>query len=205
MKILRPYFDFSDDGTPVRLKEGVGTLSIGEETYTGEAKIALEFLPRPHLYVYADFTGVPASVALHRITGQVQEESLTFDGHPIEGYRRCACSPSCAPSSATSPSAPASSTRSCAPCHWMPPSGSMCRTCSRRQSSGCSASAGGRMRWCSCSITLAVGCAGFAAHNCTEFVAHARRHRRARWHRRCRRRRRRSGGTTTTKPLKKQS
>lgn len=84
---LEPAFDFTASESSVLIHQCQAEVCIGENTYTGDAEVRLELLPRASIYLYGYFQGVPAQDALGASIGQTKISSFSINGRQIKGFR----------------------------------------------------------------------------------------------------------------------
>jgi hypothetical protein len=87
MQKFEPSFDFSKNGSSTLLHQSQAEVCINQNTYTGNAEVRLELLPRANIYVYGYFQGVPATDAMNVHIGQNKISSFSLNNRQIEGFR----------------------------------------------------------------------------------------------------------------------
>ena len=70
MQKFEPSFDFATNESSTLLHQSQAEVCINQNTYTGNAEVRLELLPRADIYVYGYFQGVPAKDAMNVHFGQ---------------------------------------------------------------------------------------------------------------------------------------
>ncbi|MGB3424769.1 MAG: hypothetical protein WBF84_01720 [Castellaniella sp.] len=84
---LQPAYDFSPVPEPVRLLRGPAELEWRDKSYSGNADVLLQFLPRPRVTLHASFQGTTEAEAFRFCFDESGDQSLAFNGQKIEGFR----------------------------------------------------------------------------------------------------------------------
>ncbi|MBF22357.1 MAG: hypothetical protein CML18_01645 [Pusillimonas sp.] len=84
---LLPAYDFSPAPKPIHLLQGAVELKWREKVYSGNADVLLQFLPSPRVTLHASLKGATEVEALHFCVDESEDQSLSFNGQKIEGFR----------------------------------------------------------------------------------------------------------------------
>ncbi|HPD49698.1 MAG TPA: hypothetical protein PLM84_04665 [Smithellaceae bacterium] len=87
MQEIEPVFDFISDEAKIPIHKGQAEVCINKNTYTGNGEVCLELLPRPNLYFYGYFKGIPANNAVAASLERNKISSFSFNGRQIKGFR----------------------------------------------------------------------------------------------------------------------
>ena len=83
---MEPAFDFSDNVSVILLHHGSADICFSGNTYSGDAEVRLELLPRANIYVYGAFQDVPQLEALQVVSRQQKITSFSIHGNEIKGF-----------------------------------------------------------------------------------------------------------------------
>ena len=84
---ILPTLNLTDDSSSIVLGQPPVAITVGGDTFPGEAEVRLDLVPRPSVYVYCIFENDSDSSPLRRVLSDPEAvESFELDGSELQGF-----------------------------------------------------------------------------------------------------------------------
>jgi hypothetical protein len=83
LPFLNPAYEFGAINQSTLLSKETVVIQVGRDSYSGQAEVRLDLLPRASVHIYGILQEIPIRVALEIATGQKEISYLTFGGKEV--------------------------------------------------------------------------------------------------------------------------